>query len=255
MKGGKTPVHIMRVAPADYVNDPWVKLALKRGQYDLLTFFHLFLYHCHIQGGSLPAQEEQLAAVLGLKESVVRRGISYWSAPECGLVVVRSGLAWNPRVARDVAKAIEFIDGQSEHGRHGGRGNKKGYPKATLSDDESQPLAVAVSHKPEPLAVASAVAVDPSVRRLDIETSDALWRARLEEQRELLRTVGEIAERSGRDPPAVMREVTAYRRKDGVTVPGRINPADLTPERVTKSLEDAKAHLASLERKREAERA
>jgi hypothetical protein len=104
------------------------------------------------------------------------------------------------------------------------------------------------------LAVAEAVPL-PERRRLDLETSDALYRARLAEQTELLRTVGRLGELTGRDPPEIMRQVTAYKRPDGTVVRGKLNPAELSADRVTKSLEDAKAWVVSEEKKRETGRA
>lgn len=104
------------------------------------------------------------------------------------------------------------------------------------------------------LAVPSraAVSADPPP---DFAVKDAILRAGWEKQRELLRTVGAIGNLTGRDPPEIMRQVTAYKRRDGTVVPGRVNPGDLSAERVEKSLEDAKAWLASEEKKREAGRA
>jgi hypothetical protein len=95
----------------------------------------------------------------------------------------------------------------------------------------------------------------PADPRPDVRFEDALRKARWGEERELLRTAARIGELSGRDPPEVMRQVTAYKRRDGTVVPGRVNPAELTAERVTKSLADAQAWLADLEAKREAGRA
>jgi hypothetical protein len=83
----------------------------------------------------------------------------------------------------------------------------------------------------------------------DVRAETAIREARWNLERRLLRAVALIAERTGRDPPGVMREVTAYRKPDGSVVKGRVNPAELgSVERVEKSLEDAEAWLADLDK-------
>lgn len=94
----------------------------------------------------------------------------------------------------------------------------------------------------------------PPETRPDVLAENRIRQASWDEQRDLLRVVAKIAEYTGRDPPEVMRHVTAYKRRDGSVAGGRVNPALLTPERVTKSLEDAKSWLADLEKKRESGR-
>lgn len=120
MRGGERPIHFMPWAPVDYVEDLWVKLALSRDDHAAVTFYHLFLNHSFIQGGSLPADPDLLAASLGMKAPFVRSALAYWSAPECGLIVVRDGRAMNPRVAHDVEAALASRRGQEVLGRQGG---------------------------------------------------------------------------------------------------------------------------------------
>lgn len=104
----------------------------------------------------------------------------------------------------------------------------------------------------EPLPVGGGEEPRLPERRPDVVVEDAIRKARWDEERELLRAVGEIARRTGRDPPAVMRQVTAFKARDGTVVSGKANPAQLaSAERVSKSLEDAKAWLADLEAKGE----
>lgn len=83
----------------------------------------------------------------------------------------------------------------------------------------------------------------------DVRTENALRNAKWQSERKLLALVGQIAERTKREAQDVMREVTAYKRKsDDQLVTGRLNPALLSEERLEKSLEDAEAWLASLEK-------
>jgi hypothetical protein len=88
---------------------------------------------------------------------------------------------------------------------------------------------------------------EPITERPDVLAENAIRKALWNDQRELLGAVGRIAAKTGRDPPEIMREVTAYKRPDGSVVGGKVNPAMLTPERLEKSLDDARAWLADLE--------
>lgn len=80
----------------------------------------------------------------------------------------------------------------------------------------------------------------------DERTEQAIRAGTVALERKLLSAVGRLSERVSRDALSLMREVTAYKRADGTTVPGRSNPSGLTSERLEKSLEDAEAWLASL---------
>lgn len=83
----------------------------------------------------------------------------------------------------------------------------------------------------------------------DMETEKALREARWRDERLLLVAVGQIAKRTGDEPGKVMEQVTAYRRKDGTVAQGRKDPALLrSHEAVEKSLEDARAWLAALDK-------
>lgn len=67
-------------------------------------------------------------------------------------------------------------------------------------------------------------------------------------ERKLYASVARLSERTGRDTLGLMRQVTAYKAKDGTIVPGRSNPSGLTSERLEKSLGDAEAWLADLDK-------
>lgn len=121
MKGGQTPIHVMRFAVADYLEDPWVKLALTERNLVATTFYPLFLFASFNHGGDLPSDPTLLAAALGMRRSDVVAALKFWSQKECGLVILESGRAWNPRVRRDVAAELQFRSDQAERGRKGGK--------------------------------------------------------------------------------------------------------------------------------------
>lgn len=81
----------------------------------------------------------------------------------------------------------------------------------------------------------------------DIRTENAIREAKWKRERKLLELVGKIAEKTGKDATAVMRTVTAYKRRaDDRMVDGRTNPALLTDERLDKSLADAEGWLEDI---------
>jgi hypothetical protein len=132
MKGGQTPIHLMKLATADYLNDPWVKLALFENNLAASAFYPVFLFASHLHGGDLPADPTRLAAAIGMRRDVVVRALAFWTRPECGLVVIDGGRAWNPRVRRDVKAELAFREEQAERGRKGGMLAGKGRPKADV---------------------------------------------------------------------------------------------------------------------------
>lgn len=255
MKGGRTPIHIMRFAPSDYVNDPAVKLALKRGDLEAAAFYPMFLFHSFIQGGSLPANVEALAAVVGMSEGQVERAVAFWKAQ--GKLVEADGLLFQKRVMREIRKELSYRKGQQELGRFGGRppklsysNDKKGHPlenpKGSVFGPESPP-APAPSPAPLPAPAPNVGTEERAYVPPDVRAENSIRASRVVSERRLLGCVQQIAERTNEDPPAVMRQVTAYKNRDGATINGRVNPALLSDERLEKSLADAEAWLADLE--------
>jgi hypothetical protein len=82
----------------------------------------------------------------------------------------------------------------------------------------------------------------------DVRGETAIMDEKRKLDRKLMGTVAILAERLNRDTGDVMQEVTAYKKADGSRVGGRVNPADLTHERAQKSLEDAEAWSADLDK-------
>jgi hypothetical protein len=82
-----------------------------------------------------------------------------------------------------------------------------------------------------------------------VATETAIRKERWKNERSLYVAVGRIAGKTGKDPGEVMERVTAYKRRDGSVAPGRKRPELLrSDEAVEKSLADANAWLASLEK-------
>ena len=134
-------------------------------------------------------------------------------------------------------KGLGFVQTTADNG---GRS-----PAAIDKDGGQNPPAVAVPCRavalplpePEPL---------PPIPPPDVRAEKSLRAGRWKSERRLL-TVGQlIGEKEGKDVGEVMRHVTAYKRPDGTLVPGRVNPASLSDERLEKSLADAEAWLAEV---------
>lgn len=110
MKGGKTPIHIMRWAPADYHADEHVKLLKARRDYRTLTFYRHFIDLSFAGGGDLPADPEALAAVVEMPRKDVEHALSFC----LGRLIEQEGeRLFQKRVRRDVATELEFRDWKS----------------------------------------------------------------------------------------------------------------------------------------------
>jgi len=59
MKGGKTPIHIMRWAPADFLCDPFVLMLVSNGMWETYVFYRQFI------DVSLPLEVRKGEAALG----------------------------------------------------------------------------------------------------------------------------------------------------------------------------------------------
>lgn len=238
------PIHIMRWAPADYVNDPAVKLALAQRDFVASTFYPLFLFHAFIQGGRLPAEPTALGAILGMRPVDVRRAVAYWT--EQGKIKELDGSLYHERVLRDIEAELAFRAEQGEKGKLGGRprvakaepfpdqkpvvdGRKS--PPSPLPAPAPAPFASTARQTPAPLPP-SGPSVNPLVagRRPELEM-------------ELLRLVRREAELTDRDGAEVMAEVTSY---EGART-SKLNPASMSDDRLMNSVLDARARVKRLE--------
>jgi len=83
----------------------------------------------------------------------------------------------------------------------------------------------------------------------EVRTENAIRKATIALESKLLRAVGVLSQRTNRDALSLMREVTAYKARDGTVVPGRSNPSGMTSERLEKSIADAEGWIADLDKK------
>lgn len=164
MKGGHKPIHIMRRAPADVVNDPVIKLQLARGDRDSVLFYLLFMDWSFIEGGDLPADPEALAAVMGFPEKLVRRVLPIWV--EAGKLKIEDTCVFNPRVRAEVHDELIFREEQRQRGAEGGRASaRKRSVKRTVDQAPDQTVEGASSPPAPSPAPAPAPAPTPQTPR------------------------------------------------------------------------------------------
>lgn len=157
MKGGQTPIHIQRWAPADLYSDEHWKLLQARRDYRTMHFYRVFMDQAYMAGGDLPADPAALAAVV----SMPRRDVVAALAFCLGKLVMKDGSRlYQKRVRREVKRELRFRRRQSELGKKGGRPKKdhkeEGKLKATLLEPKSPPYAVRRTPAPAPPSDASA---------------------------------------------------------------------------------------------------
>lgn len=146
MKGGQTPIHIQRWAPADLWSDEHWKVLVAKRDYRTMHFYRVFMDHAFMGGGDLPADLEALAAAVHMPRRDVQKALSFC----LGRLVFKDGdRLFQRRVRREVKKELRYRRRQSDLGKTGGRPKKKGSPKGTLSDHKSPP-APAPSPAPTP---------------------------------------------------------------------------------------------------------
>lgn len=139
MKGGHTPIHIMRFAPADYVNDPFVRRLYQRRDYRTAAFYPAFLFWSHMEGGDLPADPGDLGALLLMPVGEVVRSLAV--CKEAGKIREEGGRLYHKRVKAEVDAELAYRRSQQETGRKGGRPPKhtkeEGEPKGRVSDNQT----------------------------------------------------------------------------------------------------------------------
>lgn len=184
MKGGQKPIHIMRWAAADFVNDPVVKLALARRDYASIVFYVLTLNWSHIEGGDVPADIEALAAVIGMPKKDVEKSLPFWMNPPIDKpkLFIEDTCLFNGRVRREVHEELTFRSEQTERGERGGRASAR---KRTLNrtldrvvDDRSSQTPNTRSSPPAPiplpLPAPSPLEADNEVRQVRAELDTAI---------------------------------------------------------------------------------
>ena len=259
MRGGKTPIHLMKFAPADYVNDPAVRLALARGNLAASTFYPLFIFHSFLQGGALNSDRAVLAATLGMTSQQVARALKYWIAQ--GKIVESDGQLYQKRVRREVEKELAFREAEAERKRRERsdrpadvRRTSVGRPSPQSEAPTPAPAPNAIRLTPAPNASAvprtsggppgGELATLPADRRVERElqaSKDGLERRLLELADVIHRR---IPTRALAD---VIKDLTAYVDGNGARHPGVVEVSKLSYERLEKSIEDGQAWMKHLD--------
>lgn len=235
------PIHIMRWAPADYVNDPAVKLALAKRDYVASTFYPLFLFHAYIQGGHLTADPEALGAILGMKPADVCRALEFWTAQ--GKVREREGRLYHERVLRDIAAEMAFREEQAEKGKLGGR------PRLAKAEPlpSGKPMVLDRQSPPLPLPAPTPA---PERQTPDGPPSNPLAAGRRPQlEAECLTLVRMIADATGDDPVDVIAEASHYTGAPGART--KLNPASMTDDRLLNTLRDLRHTAAEIQRRKD----
>jgi hypothetical protein len=239
---GVKPIHIMRWAPADYLDDEFVKGAYLRRDYRTVAFYSAFLFRAWLKGGSLPSQPSRLAVELLMPEKDCAAGAK--AAVDAGKLVERDGALYHPRSLREMEEARAFSEEQAARGRAGGSkrtlSGGQANAKQTLQEPEanakpSVAVAVASSLMPMPLPLPERSApANPLVagRRPDLET-------------EALRLVREIATQEKLDPEEVMRQASKYEGSSR----SKLNPASMTDDRLLNTVMDLRGWRKALAQK------
>lgn len=137
MRDGHAPIHIMRWAPADYVNDPFVRKLYQKRDWRTLAFYSAFLFYSHMEGGDLPSDPEELAAVLLMPARDVASALSLCLS--AGKLHEEHGRLFHKRVISEVIQELEFREKQREIGKRGGRPKRKGKPKGSVLENLTPP--------------------------------------------------------------------------------------------------------------------
>lgn len=263
MRGGATPIHIQRWAPADFHEDEHVKLLKARRDYRTLTFYRHFIDRAFAAGGDLPADPEALAAVVEMPRKDVEAALVFC----LGRLIHQDGdRLYQARVRRDVAEEMEFRAQQIERGRAGGllagKGRQKAVPipaQATPIDNDRPPLGPREPNPPSPFASAlrqtpDADAVTPPTNGAHRPTIPAregpkpnpLMGERTPWERECLDLVARMAKLTGEDPVDVIARASGY---EGAQTT-KLNPASMTDDRLMHTVRDLRADVAAEEKKR-----
>lgn len=167
MKGGQTPIHIQRFAPADLHDDEHVKVLESKRDYRTLTFYRCFIDYSFMGGGDLPSDPSVLAAIVHMPRRDVVAALQFC----LGKLVHEDGdRLYQKRVRREVLRELRYRRRQSNLGKKGGRPRKahkeEGKPKGTVSDTKSPPSPPSAPAPPSTPAPPSA---PPPAGRSDAE--------------------------------------------------------------------------------------
>lgn len=229
------PIHIMRWAPADYVNDPAVKLALAKRDFVASAFYPLFLFHAFIQGGELPADPVALGAIVGMRPADVRRALTFWT--ELGKLKERDGRLYHERVVRDVAEELAFREEQRT------RANMRWHSEGSSGGNAGRQSPPAPTPAPVP---APAPAPTPDARAGG-KANPLVAGRRVQLELECQTLARAVADMTGEDPIEALASGSHYEGARRTA----INPASMTDDRLANTVRDLRRDLAELNRRRD----
>jgi hypothetical protein len=252
------PIHLMRWAPADYVNDPAVKLALAQRDFVSCTFYPLFLFHAHIQGGELPADPEELGAILGMRPADVRRALAYWL--ERGKLKERDGRLYHERVVRDIENERVFREEQSKRGIAGGLIAGRGRPKKEQAARQVAPMhsigpplpSPTPLPEPRPAPTPGPAPVPPqdTARGPSVPANPLIAGRRPELERKGYRLIREHgALEPDRDPTDILLEAATWVSKDG-RERSKLRLETMTDDHLIRTVRDLERNLEAVKRER-----
>ncbi len=118
--GQDYPLQLWRTwSPPDFLNDEIVRLAIARGDGTSIAVYALVLNASYWAGGTLPADIEQLAAVLGARKTWVERGLTLWL--DSGKLQVEDGRIFHRRTRAEAQKDLALRRAASISGATGNR--------------------------------------------------------------------------------------------------------------------------------------
>lgn len=162
MKDGHAPIHIMRWAPADYVNDPFIRKLYQKRDWRTLAFYSAFLFYSHMEGGDLPSDPEDLAAMVFMPPREVTSALAL--CVSAGKIHEKQGRLYHKRVVAEVIQELEYREQQRAIGKRGGRPKRKGEPKGRVLENQTPP-SPAPTPTPAPISADAPAAPDFPSRR------------------------------------------------------------------------------------------
>lgn len=260
MKGGHTPIHIMRFAPADYVDDPFVRGLYQRRDFRTAAFYPLFLFYSFMEGGSLPLdvstdggasplRVSTIASLVLMREADVRHAIE--TCLHANKIVRKGGRLFHRRVRREILSELKFRRQQAGLGKLGGLARAarlaQGKPKASSSPPSPSPSPVPASAPAPSPAPSPSRGNGPPASRPDSARKNPFVGAKRDDyEREALRLTGDIGTLTGEDGAEIFARAAHY---EGA-LRQKVNPSNLTDDRLLNTVLDLRATLKAEREKR-----
>lgn len=245
MKGGKTPIHIQRWAPADFQVDPVVQWILTTGRHDVYVLYRQFLDVSFMEGGSLPDDLAYLQAITRFSSTeAVESSLEVLIG--AGKIVRQRGRLYHKRVAREIAHELRYRKEQTALGKIGGEASGKSRRKRKLEGYPSEESKGAVPEKRSPPAPAPSPAPSPAPDRPPAARANPLMSDRTAAEQECLALVRELSVLTGEDAVDLLAEAADYSGAKRA----KCNPAAMSDDRLLNTLRDLRASVKTEQAKR-----